>query len=286
MGKIVSLILALILALSTGVSATAEGQYGPLGRLKKLNVTDEMLNEALKDNLAGEVFSRYVFFDSLAGLVLALFNEDISIIEIDRNTAEYIASRLEYFVVREPYIPATPIMFSMLLREEDSELCDRISAVIREMDADGSLAVLQKTYIDDIIASITGAEPDPVAPKTFDGAETLRVAVTGDRPPMDYFSPDDRPAGYNTALIAEIAARMKMNVEFVSIDTGARGIALATGRADVVFWIEEKDSENGEGATGEDIPEMTIATDCYLKSPVAFVVLDSSPLAELLEPAE
>ena len=281
MRKLVSLALALALSVP-GVSAAA-GQYGPLGRLNKLNITDDALNESLAESPGGNIFSRYILFDSLPSLVLALYSGDIVIIEIDRNTAEYIASRLEYFVVREPYIPSDPIVFSMLLREEDSGLCDRISAVIREMDADESLAALQKAFIDDVIA---GIEPDAVEPETFDGAETLRVAVTGDRPPMDYFSADDRPAGYNTALIAEVAARMGMNVEFVSINTGARGIALAADRADVVFWIEEKDPEYSEGAAGEDIPEMTVATDCYLKTPVAYVVLDSSPLAELLQPAE
>ena len=289
MKRFVSRILALVLALSLPVAAaTAEelpvsGQYGALGRLTKLNITEDTLNELLKERMAGDVFSGIVFYDSLNSMLLALNNGDIAIIEIDRNTADYIVSRNDNFVVREPYNPANPIVFSMLLREEDGELRDRISAVIREMEADGSLASLKKAFIEDVIA---GADPEAVVPKAFDGAKTLRVAVTGDRPPMDYISAGGVPKGYNTALVAEAAARMGMNVEFVSVDTAARGILLAAGGADVIFWREEEEHDIWESARGEDMPAHTIATEYYLKSPVVYVVLSSSPLAEVLKPVE
>ena len=287
MKQLVSLSLALLLALTAlMVPAMAEEtpditQFGYLGRLNKLNVTEEILNDALKESLAGDVFSKLILYDSLNSMVLALYNGDIVIIEIDQNTAEYIASRNEDFVVRAPYIPTNPIVFSMLLREEDKELCDQLSAVIREMKADGSLDALKKTCIEDVIA---GAEPEAVVPQVFDGAKTLKVAVTGDRPPMDYISAGGVPMGFNTALIAEIAARLGMNVQFVSVDTAARGISLAAGGSDVVFWMEEVAYDNWEGAMGEDMPDMTVATDYYLKNPVVFLVLDSSPIAGFLSP--
>ena len=240
------------------------------------------LNEALKESQEGNVFSKIIFYDTLSSMVLALNNGDIAMIEIDRNTADYIASRNEEFVVREPSVPAKSIVFSMLLREEDSELCNQISAAVREMDADGTLEILQRIYIEDVIA---GMEPEAVEPQNIGGVKTLKVGVTGDRPPMDYISADNWPMGFNTALITGVASRMGMNVEFVNLNTASRGIALQTGRADVIFWVEE-DYDNGEVTMGEDVPEGAIATDYYLENPVAFVVLRSSPLAEVLAPAE
>ena len=69
-----------------------------------------------------------------------------------------------------------------------------------------------------------------------EGAETIRVAVTGSLPPMDYFAGDGTPAGFNTEIMAEIGRRTGKNIEFVSVDAGARLLALTSGTVDVVFW--------------------------------------------------
>ena len=176
------------------------------------------------------------------------------------------------------YIKKTP--FSMLLREEDTELRDNISEIMRQMNLDGTTEALKHTYIDDVIA---GEDPEAVVPQEFENAKTIKVAVTGDRPPMDYISAGGEPMGFNTALIAEVAKRLEMNVEFVSMDSAARGVSLATGVSDVVFWMEHTDFGNWDGADVEDQPEHTIATEAYLTSPYSLVVLDSSPLAEILQ---
>ena len=113
------------------------------------------------------------------------------------------------------------------------------------MKADGSLEEMRQRYIEDVIS---GEDPDAVVPEVFPDARTIRVAVTGDRPPMDYVSAGGEPLGFNTALIAEIAKRLGINIEFITVDCGARGIALATGVCDIVFWMEIGDFENWEGA--------------------------------------
>ena len=50
---------------------------------------------------------------------------------------------------------------------------------------------------------------------------------------MDYVSAGGEPVGFNTALISEIGKRLGVNIEFVTVDCGARGIALATGVCDI-----------------------------------------------------
>ena len=100
---------------------------------------------------------------------------------------------------------------------------------------------LKQRYVEDVIG---GDDPDFVAPEVFPDAVTIRVAVTGDRPPMDYVSVGGDPIGFNTALIAEIAKKLGVNVEFVNVSCAARGIALASGVCDFVFWMEIGDFEN------------------------------------------
>ena len=55
---------------------------------------------------------------------------------------------------------------------------------------------------------------------------------------MDYFSESGKPMGFNTAIISEIGKQLGINIEFISVDSGARAVALASGAADIVFWSE------------------------------------------------
>lgn len=281
-----SLLFVVLLAVCFCTTAAAMDEpdepFGALGRLSKLNITDDELNELLKDiNDADKFTTKFIFYDSLNSMLMALNNGDIAAFTIDTFTADYIASRNDNVVVRKPSRETAVVPFSMLLREEDSELCSRISEVIKEMKADGSMDVLKKEYIDDCIA---GVEPAPIKPNHFEGADTIRVAVTGDRPPMDYVSPAGEPMGFNTALIAEIASRLGLNVEIISVEAPARGISLATGAADVVFWMEKVNYDNYEGSDDkEDQPDHTVVTEYYVASPNTYVVLANTPIANALD---
>lgn len=289
MKKLIPQILALLLALALFPSCLAETQdipedYGSCGVLTKMNVTSNELNEFLAESLVKlSNYDKFVDYDTVTSLVMALKVGEIGLIGIDGNTAKYIASRNEHFVPCIPNDGDFTLGFSMVFREADAELCEKFSEIIREMKNDGSMDALQKTYIDDVIA---GKEPEKIVPETFEGAETIRVAVTGDRPPMDYISPDGVPMGFNTALTAEIASKLQINVELVNFDAGARAIALASGAVDVIFWSQGANFDNWSSADTEDQPEGTIVTERYLVTPNIYVVLDSSPLANILEPWE
>ena len=124
-------------------------------------------------------------------------------------------------------------------------------------------------------------DPDAVVIESFPGAKTIKVAVTGDRPPMDYVSAGGEPIGFNTALIAEVAKRLEVNIEFVNVTCAARGIALATGVCDIVFWMEIGDFENWEGADFEDQPENTVVTEPYMSVSLWWAVLADSPVVNV-----
>ena len=273
MKKLVSMAIALVLTLSLCLPVYAEDaantgevrKYGDIGRLSKLNITEDELNEVLKDIMVDSICNKYVFYDTMTDMLMALNRGDIVVLETDQNTVEYIASRNDGIVSRPPYLNPNNLMFSILLRGEDVELRDQISDCIIEMKEDGTMEELRQRYIEDVIE---GDDPDAVVPEVFPDARTFKVAVTGDRPPMDYVSTGGEPLGFNTALIAEIAKKLGVNIEFVNTACGARGLALAPGVCDIVFWMEIGDFENWEGADLEDQPENTIVTEPYMTVPL------------------
>ena len=143
--------------------------------------------------------------------------------------------------------------FAFLMMEDSTALRDEFNAAIADMKADGTLGRLIREQIDDVV---DGGEIRPVAlPKTA-GAETVRVAVTGALPPMDYVAADGTPAGFNTAVLAEIGQRTGKNIELVVVDSIGRAAALASGAVDAVFWTRTNAAINAISAvTGEETEE-------------------------------
>jgi polar amino acid transport system substrate-binding protein len=253
-------------------------KYGNIGRLSKLNITEDQLNDVLKDIMVNSICNRYVFYDTMTDMLMALNRGDIVVLETDQNTVRYIASRNENIVDRPPYMNPNMLVFCMLLRADDAELRDQISACITEMTEDDTIETLKQFYIENVIA---GEEPGAIQPEYFPDARTIKVAVTGDRPPMDYVSAGGEAIGFNTAMITEIAKRLNTNVKLVNVSTQARGMALATGVCDIVFWMEVGDFENWEGANLEDQPENTVVTAPYLSVPLWWAVLKDSPVVNI-----
>lgn len=278
--KKIFVFIVIILCVSFPLVSFAEGtEKGICGVLTLAGVEEDTLNKVLDDihvfdNLP---YSSYKYYDNFNSMIMALQSGVVSIINSDEFSAGYLISRSDEFAAL-PIDSRDDVSFnySMLLREDNQELCDRISAAIENLIADGTVESLKKQYIDDVIA---GTEPTVVEPAVFEGGDTLRIALTGDRPPMDYFSESGIPSGFNTALVSEVAKQLEMNVQFISVDTGARAIALSSGEADIVFWTQLGEFDDWEKANTEDVPEHTIPTHPYLRSKETFVVLSDSEAA-------
>ena len=106
----------------------------------------------------------------------------------------------------------------------------------------------------------------------FDGAGTIKVAVTGDLPPLDYMRADGKPAGFNTAVLAAISQQLGKNFELVDVDSGARAAALTSGEVDVVFWVAVPHDETIVPADF-DKPEGMIVTAPYFTDEIVHVQL-------------
>ena len=173
-------------------------------------------------------------YDNFAGMIMALGAGEIDEILTSKPTAEYIIStNPEFKVCCAQRTAGSYLAFGF--RQSDGMILQRnFNTAISDMKKDSTLSELAEKY-----CANPGKYPfNAVKFEEFPGAETVRVAVTGDMPPMDYVAADGTPAGFATAVLAEIGRRLKINIKTVHVDTGARTAALTSGRVDAVFWYQ------------------------------------------------
>ena len=193
------------------------------------------------------------FYDSLIAMQMALLGGKVDEIAIPEVVAEYLVDadkRLEECCVSRT---RASLGLALGFMKENAGLAEKFNAALREMTADWTLSELQGIYI------YNKGKAKPVKFSTFKGAQTVKVAVTGDFPPIDYVDAEGKAAGFNVALLAELGRRMKINIELVYIEAGARTSALASGRADVVFWFET----SGGSTRRYDAPEGVLLSEPY-----------------------
>lgn len=188
-----------------------------------------------------------VYYDTLDAMLMALNAGAIGSMELYQSVGHYLCATndnlmlgMSYDLSKERNAFAQRVFstilgndFAFLMLEKNADLRDKFNEAIASMKADGTLDRLVKEQIEDMIASLVTA---PITMPVADGARTIRVAVTGALPPMDYVAADGTPAGFNTAVLAEIASRTGLNIELVVVDSIGRAAALASGTVDAVFW--------------------------------------------------
>ena len=267
--KVAAIMLAMSLMGSLFASGKKDGQKEvQLGTLSYLNFSEEqtgrMYDSAhlaykqleekgyLKVARKGKVkISPSVkFYDTLDSLLMALKSGEIwGIAGLPQSTASYLCAKDNTLGMDMTYdIPkqtaerrsfayrAYKIMndaFSFMMLEKNSDLCAQFNKVIEEMNQDGSM---KKLIGEQILDAMDGRELQVIQPENKAGRATIKVAVTGALPPMDYVAADGTFAGFNTALLSEIGKRLDKNITMVQVSSIGRATALASGTVDVVFW--------------------------------------------------
>ncbi len=216
-----------------------------IGVINRLNVSELEYNELMtklekmyKPDKAA-ISAEYKYFDKMSDLQLALESGKIDMLSTYQNVADYMVqhSNNKEILPSERHLQDS---FCFALRKGDTKLQNELNKAIKAMTADGTLSKLVKQYISELKE---GEEPHAVPITKIDGADTIKVAVTGDLPPFDLILSDGTPAGYSTAVLSEISKRIGKNIELISIDSGARSSILSSKGADVVFWVSvPKDS--------------------------------------------
>ena len=279
MKKLIALSLALVMILALcPIVHAEEARTERIGVLSLLNQTEEELVGTIQvtvmiaDLVAAEGYSENllpsipnnpdnpvkfqpVYYDTLDAMVMALTAGDVEILNIFSTTAAYLCDNNEELVQTTVFKPldenASRIVkmgyngllsndFAFMMLEGNEALRDEFNAAIAAVKEDGTLEKLVQEHIETAI----GGEIVPVEMPVLEGAETVKVAVTGSLPPMDYVAPDGTPAGFNTALLAEISRRINKNIELVQVDSMGRAAALASGTVDAVFWTRTSNESN------------------------------------------
>ena len=209
------------------------GDAVKLGTIAGLNSDESKFGEFL-DKLDGTTKHQPKFYDSLKTMQLGIESGEIDQIGTYRSVANYLtAANKNFEIVPNDALNKISDHFCFAVRKDDTALKAELDKAIDAMKADGTLDKL----IDEHITNATTDNLPRVDMPTFDGAPTIKIGVTGDLPPLDYVSADGKAAGFNTAMLAEIAKRTGKNLEIVDIDGGARATALTSKIIDVVFWV-------------------------------------------------
>ena len=260
----------------------SEEDYAAVSRARK-NVEIEMEKEgSVKLNphhKQDELFvPRIVFYDTLDAMLMALESGEIfSMSGIPSTTANYLCNRndrLEVSLEFTRYMPdiwkedsfsAKTIAtlsdgFSFMMLEKNVALRDDFNKAIKAMKADGTISKLIRAHIFEVMR---GKDISPIIPEFEAGRKTIKVAVTGSLPPMDYVAADGSFAGFNTAMLAEIGERLDRNITMVQVSSVGRATALASGTVDVVFWTRGL-SEPVVEKLGDNSAELKTKTDAGL----------------------
>ena len=254
------ILCAALLVIFTG-TACAE----TVGALSRLNMSSKEFQAFMIDRYSKRIQSAIrakqeqdiscVYYVSMSAMLMALNSGRIDTMLVPEYVADYVLKEASGTESRGFITEKGLTGLTMGFRADDTDLRDKVNAALTEMSKAGTLSILLRHNIYG-----AGAEnPQPAKFDRFKGAKTLNVAITGDLPPIDYVDAGGDAAGFNTALLSELGRKLKMNINLIHIEAGARASALISGRADCVFWFA---LYPGKGAQW-DIPSGIIVTAPY-----------------------
>ena len=246
-----------------------------VGIISHLNMTEKAFNEFMKEAQTKTQqklkIVNYVYYDNLNSMQMGLESGNVSAISTYESVAHYITQRNDKLILLSDNAAKRVDSFCCAVRKDDTELKESLDKAITEMKSDGTIDNLIKKYITDLKAD---EEPPAVEIARINGADTIRVGVTGDLPPLDLILANGKPAGFNTAVLSELSRRIGKNIELISIESGARATALSSRKIDVIFWaIVPLDESAIKLPIDIDKPENVAITKSYYNNDVAHIGL-------------
>ena len=263
--------LMFILALFTGCgNETSQEKIEKVGMLTHSNIDEKQIDDyTQKFNSAHGVTAtqQTTYYNNLNSMQMGLTAGNIDTIRTYGSVANYMTGRNSELKIKDSQAVQLVDNFSCAMRENDTELRNEFDAAIDSMEDDGTLNNLVEKFIKNLKPD---EEPPAVELPQITGADTIKVGVTGDLPPLDLILADGTPAGFNTAVLAEISQRINKNIELVTIESSARAAALTSGTVDVIFWVVTPEGENPL-PTNSDTPASVALTKNYYQDVVVDV---------------
>ena len=267
--KILSLIGVGIFAGTLFTGCGENGKVNPpeevkIGMITTLNASEQKVSDILKkvEEKSNVKISphRITFYNNLSNMQMGLESGSVDEISTYECVANYLTAKNPKITILDNHYMPLSDSFCFAVRKGDTMLKNDLNKAIKEMENDGTLVNLSKKYI---VELKNGAEPPAVEIPMIDGADTIKVAVTGDLPPFDMILADGTPAGYSTAVLAEVSKRINKNIELVSVDSSARATILTSKGADVVFWVAVPKDSNLLPANIDIPAEIDVSNSYY-----------------------
>lgn len=262
------LIFSLVLA---GCGENKPPESKQIGMIRHMNASEEEFNEFSKR--VDETFSLKlysydpIFYDNLNSMLMALDSGQVSVISTYDCVARYLVNQNPKYEILTDDTLEFVDAFCFAMRESDDELKNNVNNFIEEIKSDGTLDNLTKTYI-------LGTEKNPLPVEEIphiDGADTIKIALTGDLPTLDLVLPDGKASGFNIALVSELGKRLNKNIQIVHIESGARAAALSSERVDMIFWAIVPISD--VIPSDADKPKGTVLSSPYYRGRIVHVTL-------------
>ncbi len=229
-------LIVCVLILSCSCSAFAEGlKIGMLSKAGNSNIGRKDLSQQWRWTVMkgdhGDS-DTYLFYDDLAAMLMALVANEVDEIALPEPVAEYFVDNNPDYEI-SCVIRSGRYGFVFGFLDSNDDLRKKFDETLLSMRADRTLERLENEYL----GFHSEKKEQAVKFDHFPGAGVIKVALTGDVPPIDYVAPDGNPAGFNTAVLAEIGRRLKINISTTNVHAVSRAAALASGRAAAVFWF-------------------------------------------------
>ncbi len=173
-----------------------------------------------------------VAFNRGADMYAALRKGEIDAFPIAQFVAGYLLERNKDFKAIPVVDAVIEAQAVMAVRSDNIQLKASLDSAILILKENGTIAALEEEWITNLPAN---REPSFTDIPKYEGAPTYNVGVAGDLPPLDYIAANGVPAGFNAALLSEIAKILNINFEFVFVETQERFTALAAKKIDIVF---------------------------------------------------
>ncbi len=180
---------------------------------------------------AGASAKEITYYSSLKDGIKAVKSDEVTAFLMADFSADYYAKKDKELALLKMKPVETNI--SMITKKNDTTLLKEINEAIKTMKADGTMDDLKQKWITEFPIE---EEPEIIEIPKIEGADTLRVGVSGDLPPLDYVREDGVPTGFNVALLAEISKKLNKNIELKIVNADSRMAALGKDEIDVFFW--------------------------------------------------
>ena len=243
-----------------------------LGMISNLNASEQQINEILSKvrEKSDTKLSPHtvIYHNDLNSMLLGMDSKILQETSVYKSVANYLIRKNPKYQILENHTHNAKDSFCFAMLKTNSDIKSDFNSALKKIKNDGTLDKLVKKYITDLKS---GEEPEAVEFQKFNGADTIKVAVTGDLPPFDLISSSGKPAGFNTALLAEIGKRLEKNIEIIDVDSAARAFALVSKQADVVFWtIIPVDNDRPSNI---DMPDNIDHSDAYFTDEIVHIDL-------------